>query len=524
MRPDPIYMRIKMVDAVRKDLPRTYFPLSLAGGIRTAMYRNPAKIALQDSNSYRSYRQLVERIDCITQGFISDLALTMDDHAAILADNSIEYIEIVAGASQAGVALATISPRLSSDEVIAVCDDAQVRVLFVDADNAERVHDCEFASVDRIIRFGPELETWISASNPILSPPRVPEENVFTIPYTSGTTGYPKGVMVSHRSRLLTLYAMAVEYGCYSTDDRFLAVAPLYHGGGMVFALAAIYFGGYTQLMNQFDPEAVLRAFKNDRISGVFMVPTHFHGIFALEEPLLAKQRDNTLQAIISNAAPLPQSIKERIVENFGTGLLHETYGSTEAGIVTNLRPEDQLHKRNCVGLPFPSTLVKITDEQGEECAEGEAGELFSCSPFLFNGYWNKPEETAAACRDGWVTAGDIACRDSEGYIYITDRKKDMVISGGINIYPREIENILIEYPAIIEAGVIGVPDAKWGERLKAFIVVEPGEKIEDDKIISYCQSKLARFKVPREFEIIDKLPRNSGGKLLKKELREKAM
>ena len=133
------------------------------------------------------------------------------------------------------------------------------------------------------------------------------------------------------------------------------------------------------------------------------------------------------------------------------------------------------------MGLPFPSTVVKITDEQGEECAEGEAGELFSCSPFLFNGYWNKPEETAAACRDGWVTAGDIACRDSEGYIYITDRKKDMVISGGINIYPREIENILIEYPAIIEAGVIGVPDAKWGERLKAFIVVEPGEKIEDE-------------------------------------------
>ena len=487
------------------------------------MYRNPAKIALQDSKSSRNFRQLVERIDRITQGFINDLALTMHDHAAILADNSIEYIEIVAGASQAGVALATINPRLGSNEVIKICDDAQARVLFVDAGNAERARDCEFAGVERIIRFGPELETWIAAANPIQSPPRVPEENVFTIPYTSGTTGYPKGVMVSHRSRVLSLYGMAVEYGCYSSDDRFLAIAPLCHGAGMTFALAAIYFGGYTQLMHQFDPEAVLRAFTDDHISGVFMVPTHFHSIFALEEPLLAKHRDSELQAIISNAAPLPQPTKERIIENFGNGLLHETYGSTEAGIVTNLRPEDQLRKQNCVGLPFTSTLVKITDEQGKECAEDEVGELFSHSPFLFNGYWNKPEETTAAYRDGWVTVGDIARRDREGYIYITDRKKDMVISGGVNIYPREIEGILMEYPAIVEAGVIGVPDDKWGERLKAFIVVEPSEQFEDNKVIGYCESKLARFKVPREFEIIDKLPRNAGGKLLKKALREKA-
>ena len=515
-------MSMGTVGASGSELPQPHSLPSLAGGIRTAMQRNPSKIALQDSNGTRSYRQLVERIDRITQGFVHDLALGMRDRVAILAGNSIEYIEITVGASQAGVALAKINPRLSNEEVISICDDAQARVLFVDAGNAERVRDCRFASVERIIGFGPELESWIAGSNPTWPPAQVPGDSVFIIPYTSGTTGRPKGVMISHQARLLLLYAMAVEYGCYSSDDRFLAIAPLCHGAGITFALAPLYFGGFTRVMERFDPEAVLKACTDERISGVFMVPTHFHGIFAQEERLLAKYRHHGLQTIISNAAPLPQATKERIVEYFGDGLLHECYGSTEAGIVTNLRPGDQLIKQNCVGLPFTSTLVKIADEQGNECAVGELGELFSQSPFLFDGYLNNPGETAGAVRDGWVTVGDLARRDRDGYIYIADRKKDMIISGGVNIYPREIENVLNDYPGITEAGVIGVPDDRWGERLKAFIVAEPGERFDYDKVVDYCAARLARFKVPREFEAIDKLPRNTTGKLLKQALRER--
>lgn len=514
---------METVGVAGSELPQPHSLPSLAGGIRTAMRRNPSKIAIQDSNGTRSYRQLVERIDRITHGLINGLAPGRPERAAILAGNSIEYIEIVAGASQAGVALANINPRLSNEEVMAICDDAQARVLFVDEDNAERVRDCRFAGVEHIIRIGPELESWIAGSNPNQSAPQVPGEDVFIIPYTSGTTSRPKGVMISHRARLLLLYAMAVEYGCYSSDDRFLAITPLCHGAGITFALAPLYFGGFTRIMERFDPEAVLKACTDERISGVFMVPTHFHDIFALGERLLAKYRDHTLQTIISNAAPLLQATKERIVEYFGDGLLHECYGSTEAGIVTNLRPEDQLEKQNCVGLPFISTLVKIADEQGNECAAGEVGELFSQSPFLFEGYLNNAAETAAACRDGLVTVGDLARRDSEGYIYIADRKKDMIISGGVNIYPREIENALNEYPGIIEAGVIGVPDDRWGERLKAFIVAEPGARVDYDQVVDYCATRLARFKVPREFEAIDKLPRNTSGKLLKQALRERA-
>ena len=484
------------------------------------MGRNPSKPAICDSKTTRTYGQLIDRMDRVTTGLYDDLGLTCNDHAAIVADNSIEYIEVVGGASQAGVALATLSPRLSTAEITAMCDDAQARVLFVDAANAERIRGCNFASVDRIIVFSTDFEDWIQSSKPIASPPLIPEENVFTIPYTSGTTGQPKGVLVSHRSRVLTIYGMAAEYGCYAPDDRFLAIAPLCHGAGMVFALAAIYFGGHVRLMQKFDPEELLRTLGEDQISGVFMVPTHFHGIFELDDAILARQDYASLKSMVSNAAPLSQNLKERIVEHFGSGLLHETYGSTEASIVSNLRPADQLDKQKCVGLPVNSTLVKIVDDNGNECAANEVGELYSCSPCSFNGYWKNPEETKAAFKDGWITVGDLARRDEDGYLYIVDRKKDMVVSGGINIYPREIENLLERHPSIVEAAVIGVPDEKWGERLKAYVVVKPEEQLSAGDAGQYCDVELSSYKVPGEFEFIDKLPRNASGKILKTNLR----
>lgn len=492
----------------------------MVGGIRSAMGRNPSKTAICDAAASRTYGQLVDRMDRVTTGLYDNLALTCNDHAAIVADNSIEYIEVVGGASQAGVALATINPRLSTAEITAICDDAEARVLFVDAANAERMRGCNFASVDRIMVFGTEFEEWIQSAKPIASPPQIAEENVFTIPYTSGTTGQPKGVLVSHRSRVLTIYGMAAEYGCYAPDDRFLAIAPLCHGAGLVFALAAIYFGGHVRLMPRFDPEELLRTLSEDRVSGVFMVPTHFHGIFELGDACLARQNYASLKSIVSNAAPLSQDKKERIVEHFGGGLLHETYGSTEASIVSNLRPADQLDKQNCVGLPFSSTLVKILDGDGDECAADEVGELYSRSPCSFSGYWKNPDETKAAFKDGWITVGDLARRDEDGYLYIVDRKKDMVVSGGINIYPREIEDVLQRHPRVVEAAVIGVSDAKWGERLKAYVVVEPEQRLSAEDAGQYCDVALSSYKVPREFEFIDKLPRNANGKILKANLR----
>ena len=503
-------------------IPGSFRHLSLAAGIRSSASRAPEKIALRDRCGTRTYAQLVDRIDRVSHAVSGDLKLAPGEHCAILALNCNEYVELVAGLSQVGVAAATVNPRLSETEITAICDDAQARVLFVDSANSEMAHGCDFATVERIIEFGVTYENWLAGANLNRTIPAVAEWLPFTIPYTSGTTGRPKGVLVSSRSRVLTFFGMGIEYACYSANDRFLAISPLCHGAGMAFPLASVYFGGYAHLMNAFDPETFLRELSTDRISGVFMVPTHFHAIFALESNTLAALRDYELRSVISNAAPLAQSTKEKIIEYFGEGLLHETYGSTEGGIVTNLQPADQLRKQKCVGLPFPATEISIRNDQGEECGPDEVGELFSSSPYLFNGYWQRPEETAEALHEGWCTVGDLARRDEEGYIYIVDRKKDMVITGGMNVYPREIEDVLIRHPDVVEAAVIGVADDRWGESLKAFVVTKSGQSLLADELMAFCADKLARFKIPRDFVPIEKLPRNAGGKILKTILRTK--
>ena len=219
--------------------------------------------------------------------------------------------------------------------------------------------------------------------------------------------------------------------------------------------------------------------------------------------------------------APLPQASKERIVEFFGEGLLHETYGSTEAGCVANLRPADQLRKHNCVGLPYPCTRIRLLDDAGDEVATGEVGELFSDSPFLFNGYWRRPEETEAALAGGWCTVGDLARRDDEGYLYIVDRKNDMIVSGGINIYPREIEEVLAAHDAVREAAVVAAPDAHWGDAVKAFVVCDPAAEIDGPALIEHCRARLDGYKVPKEVAFIAALPRNAAGKVLRRALRD---
>ena len=502
------------------DQAQSYRPLSLADGIRSSMQREPTKVALSDPMSRRTYAQLVERMDMISSALAAGLGLGESDHIAIVSFNCVEYIELVAGASQIGVAVATVNPRFTPAEIEFVCNDAKAHVLFVDVANHERVLKCKFTHVQNVVVFGENFDAWLAEANPVFRESWIDECIPFTIPYTSGTTGKPKGVLVSSRSRVLTCYGMAVEYGCYSPDDRFLAVAPLCHGAGMVFPLATVFFGGYAQIMSTFDPETVLANLANDWITGVFMVPTHFHQLFNLEQNFLDLHRPQHLKTIISNAAPLPQITKEKIISYFGDGVLHETYGSTEAGIVSNLRPADQMRKRNCVGLPFTSTSVSIRNEQGQECASNEVGELFSRSPYLFNGYWCREEETQNAFVNGWVTVGDLARRDEEGFIYIVDRKKDMIISGGINIYPREIENVLVEHPSLLEVAIIGVPDSKWGERLKAYVVTLPGAHISVEEMKIFCEDRLANYKIPREVEEISVLPRNANGKVLKTHLR----
>jgi acyl-CoA synthetase (AMP-forming)/AMP-acid ligase II len=502
------------------DLPFSFQHLSLPGGVRSAMQRNPAKVALRHRDKQVTYGELMIRIDRVCAGILHDLGLHRGDHIAIVAANSIEYLEIVLGASQAGIGTATVNPRLAPAEIVAICDDADARAVFVDASSAAALAGGRFKTVERIILIGSEYETWLQLSPALQKLPVVEEWDTFTIPYTSGTTGTPKGVLVPHRSRVISLYAMAVEYGCYTPDDRFLAIAPMCHGAGMIFALAPIFFGGYAEIMDKFEPEEVVRKFRDERITGFFGVPTHFHAIFALDKAVLERYRSDTLQTIISNAAPLPQAMKEKIIAHFGP-ILHETYGSTEASIVSNLRPADQLRKQACVGQAFPGTRIEIRRDDGSLCEPDEVGELFSTSSCLFNGYWKRPDETAEAFHAGWVTVGDLARKDAEGHLYIVDRKKDMVISGGVNIYPREIEEILVKHADILDAAVIGIPDDKWGERLKAFVVRKSGSALTPEAIIAYCDGRISSMKIPKDFAFIDVLPRNASGKVLKTSLRQ---
>lgn len=497
-------------------------PKSIAIGINQAAIRSPDKIAIQYGDQKLTYKDLVCRIDNATRAAATGSLLKPGDHVAIVSKNRIEYVEITCGLPQAKNPVATISSKLSSSEISAICDDARAKVLFVDEEAADLLADAQFQTVHTMIKFGAPYEAWLKAAAEDAILPEIAETDIWTIPYTSGTTGKPKGVLISHASRVDTCIEVASEYGCFGENDRFLAFAPMNHGAGIIFALAPLFFGGFVEFLDKFNPETVLKRLKQGKASGVFMVPTHFHGIFDLDRQILETYKTSELKTIISNAAPLPQSTKEKIVAYFGEGLLNETYGSTEGGIVSNLQPADQLRKSKCVGRVFPKTTLKILNSEGKECGPGEVGEIYTKSPYLFAGYWQKPEETASAFKDGWLTVGDMALLDDEGYLYIVDRKKDMVISGGINIYPREIEEVLLAQPHIQDTAVIGIPDEKWGEHLKAFIVYSGPESADIEKLKQKMAASLARYKIPKEFECMDAIPRNAAGKILKDVLRQR--
>ena len=448
--------------------------------------------------------------------------LRKGDHVAIAAGNSIDYLTIVCGLGSVGIVVAKPNPKLSIAEIVAICGDAGAKILFCDTRIASKM-GAEDRTLDvPVITLETDLADALEGlSDAAPCADALADENTpFVLPYTSGTTGLPKGVRVSHRSRSLTFGGMGVEYGCFGPDDRFLGLAPMCHGAGFAFNIAPLYFGGSLDLIVRFDAQQTLTHIARREVTGVFFVPTHFQALFAQPEAVLAPSRKHSLKAIISNAAPLSQPMKERISSHFGEGVLHECYGSTEAGIVTSMRPADQLRKEQCVGLPFVNTLIKLVDDEGAPVMRGEIGELFSFSPYSFDGYHGWPDETAKSLKDGWVSAGDLARQDEEGFYYIVGRKKEMIISGGINVYPREIEVVLNAHPAVSESAVVGLPDEYWGERIVAAIIAEPGEAVPDTAALTaWCAERLGKQKLPKQFAVLNELPRNPMGKVVKAEI-----
>ncbi len=497
-------------------------PMTIGRGIRCAAARVGAKAAIVCDGQTLDYRQLVERMARVANLGLGHLGLVPGDRVALIAPNCLPYVELVAGLSDIGVIVATLSPRLTRAELGAILDDCTPRALFVHPQALAAI-DPAWAAEFAVIVLGNDYEALLLRASDRIPLIPVAETDPFALAYTSGTTGRPKGVLLPHRSRTITFMAMAAEYRCFGADDHFLALAPMCHGAGFVFACAALFFGGTTSLFPANDPIAMLDRIGQLDITGVFMVPTQFARLFDLPPVQLDTRRAHRLTSIISNAAALPHAMKIRTIEQFGDGLLHETYGSTEGGIVTNIRPSEQLSHPGSVGRPFPGVEVTIRDDAGRESAPGQAGELFSRSPTSFAGYWQLPEETARSSVDGWVTVGDIATKDADGFIAIVDRKKDMVVTGGLNVYPREIENVIADLGFVQDVAVVGRSDPQWGEALHVFVVPREGAAHDADTITRKCRAELAGFKVPRGITFLDELPRNASGKVLKTKLRSMA-
>jgi len=490
----------------------TRVELSLARGIRTAAARWPGRIAIEMGEARLTYRALAGMLARIAN-LAAGLGLEPGDRVAFVSGNRLEFGAIVSGLAEAGVIVATLGDKLTAAELAGILADCSPRLVLGDAggpaESAAAAAGIDFIDLER--RWPALLDA--ASETPRFSALR--ESDAFGLSYTSGTTGAPKGVMLTHRSRSLTFMAMAAEYGCFGSGDRFLVLTPMSHGAGFVFGMAPLVFGGTSVILETGDPERIADRLAQTDLSGVFLVPTQLSRLATL---LPARLRAGAaLKSIISNASALAQPLKEIVIGTYGAGLLHETYGSTEAGIVTNIRPEELRAKPGSVGTPFPLIEVSLRDEAGAEVAPGLPGELFVRGPYAFAGYWNASGPTADAVIDGWVTVGDMASRDADGFITIVDRKMDMVVSGGLNVYPREVELVLADVPGVRDVAVIGVPDAEWGERLQAFVV----GAATPDALRAAARARLAPHKVPKDFSFLDELPRGPTGKVLKRALRE---
>ena len=352
----------------------------------------------------------------------------------------------------------------------------------------------------------------------------VDPEDLCMLFYTSGTTGKPKGAVRTMYCNYNTSISTAIELGLRSSD-KLLVVAPMYAAATTGYVISTLITGGTLIIAPAFVPEEALKMIHYHRPTFVFMVPVMFDWMLSLPHDTIAKYDLSPVRLAVSCGAPMHTSIFQKMYDNFKNAAVINMLGCSELGFVTKITADEWLNKgkENSIGKPIFDMELKIVSEEGIEMKSGEIGLLYSRSPQNFDGYWHNPEGTKEAFLDHeWGTVGDMAKRDEDGYYYLVDRAKDMILSGGTNIYPAEIETVILQMEGISDVGVIGVPDEKWGEQVKAIVVLKKGYTLNEDEIINFCREKLAGFKVPKSVDYIDAIPRNPIGKMLKKDLRKK--
>ncbi|HTZ10091.1 MAG TPA: long-chain-fatty-acid--CoA ligase [Acidimicrobiales bacterium] len=475
------------------------------------------------------------------------------DRVAFLDHNGLAYFEVLFGAALTGAVSVAVNWRLAPPEMAAVIDDARAavlvlhpeflpclaamgsalpsvrRIVVLDDPAHAPVDDAgggpvESRAADRARRVG--YEDWLARGRPADPGHRSRPDDVALQLYTSGTTGLPKGVMLAERNIAAMLDIAAGDAFGIDADTVSLVAMPLFHIGGSGWALSGMSRGGVSVLLRHMDPAVLLGLVATERITHAFLVPAVLMALLAT--PATATTDLSSLDTVFYGASPIAADVLVRCLEAFGCRFA-QVYGMTETtGAIVQLAHEDhdpggpRRHLLRAAGRPLRQVELRIVDPDTQAVlGPGAVGEIETRSPFTMAGYWDKPEETARTVVDGWLRTGDAGYLDDEGYLFLHDRIKDMVVSGGENIYPAEVENVLLAVPGLADAAVIGVPDDTWGETVKAVCVAAPGTVLEASEVIAFCRERLAHYKCPTSVDVVEALPRNPSGKVLKRQLRE---
>jgi acyl-CoA synthetase (AMP-forming)/AMP-acid ligase II len=509
--------------------------LTLADAVATHARLSPTRLAVRDSRRMLSYEDWHQRNERLAAGLRS-LGLARGDRVGVIAYNCLEWMEIYAGMARAGLVVVPLNFRLTGPEIAYILGHAEVGAVIAGPEFVATVEDVRATlplPPARFIALGKgapagwsSYETLMAQSPNALPMEQIRPEEVAALMYTSGTTGRPKGAIRSHGANALIAWATIMEMG-FTAADTALLVMPLCHANSLYFATTFAHVGGTCHIDDRrsFDPEALLGTLANERVTFTSLVPTHYIMLLALPDAVKNRHDLRAVDKLMISSAPARQDTKRDIMQLFPNGKLYELYGSTEAGWVTLLRPEEQLAKLGSVGREWAgSAAIRLLDESRQEVADGEVGELFSRTAYVFDGYWRNPEKTAEAFEGAWCSVGDMARRDSEGYLWLVDRKSNMIISGGENVYPTEVEGVLGAHPAVRDCAVIGLPHEKWGETPFAVIVLHGGSAVDEDALRQWCRERLAGYKCPSGFDFIaeDAMPRTATGKIQHRLLRER--